>query len=97
MRTLIKVNVPVEAGNKAIQDGTMQRLIGEMQDRLRPEASYFFSDHGIRTALYVADLKDPSEIPVIAEPFFIHFNASVEFTPVMNIDDLKKAFSQIAK
>jgi hypothetical protein len=42
--------------------------------------------------LYVADLKDPSDIPVIAEPLFQLYNAAVEFIPVMNFDDLNKAW-----
>jgi hypothetical protein len=51
----------------------------------------------INTALYIIDLKDPSEIAVIAEPFFIGLNAAVEFTPVMNADDLKKALDRVSK
>ena len=97
MRTMIKVTVPVEAGNKAIQEGAMQKVLAEATERLRPEAAYFFSDRGFRTALYVADVKDPSDIPVIAEPFFIGLNAAVEFTPVMNADDLKKALERVSK
>jgi hypothetical protein len=58
----------------------------------RPEGAYFYSDRGVRPALYVADLKDPSDIPVIAEPLFQLYNAAVEFIPVMNFDDLNKAW-----
>ena len=97
MRTLVKVTVPVEAGNRAIKDGRMQKVLAEASERLRPEAAYFLADKGIRTALYVVDLKDPSDIPVIAEPFFTEFNAAVEFIPVMTADDLKKALDRLAK
>jgi hypothetical protein len=97
MRTMLKVTVPVEAGNKAIQDGSLQKTMTEAAERLRPEAAYFFTEKGLRTALYVIDLKDPSDIPVIAEPFFIGLNAAVEFTPVMNADDLKKALERVSK
>lgn len=38
----------------------------------------------------VFDMKDPSEMPVIAEPFFTELNAKVDFCPVMNADDLQK-------
>ena len=97
MRTMLKITVPVEAGNKAIQEGSLQKTMTEAAERLRPEAAYFFADKGIRTALYIIDMKDPSDIPVIAEPFFIGFNAAVEFTPVMNADDLKKALERVSK
>jgi hypothetical protein len=94
---LIKVTVDVEAGNKAIQEGTLQRILAETAERLRPEAAYFYPDKGVRTALYVADIKDPSDIPVIAEPFFMVLNATVEFTPVMNAEDLKKALDRVTR
>ena len=95
MRTLIKITIPVEAGNKAIQDGTLQKVIGEATERLQPEAAYFLTDRGARSALYVVDMKDPSDIPAIAEPFFIELNAAVEFLPVMNADDLKNGFDKL--
>ena len=97
MRTLMRVTVPPDAGNKAVQDGTIQRVIGEAMERLRPESAYFFAENGQRTAMFVFDLKDSSDIPSIAEPFFIGFNAGVEFTPVMNAEELKKGLERVPK
>lgn len=97
MRTMIKVTVPVEAGNKALQEGTLPKVISDALERLRPEAAYFLPDRGIRSAIMVIDIKDPSEIPSIAEPFFTQLNAAVEFTPVMNAEDLKKGLERIIK
>ena len=95
MRTLLKVTIPVEAGNARIMDGTLPRTMESILSDLKPEASYFFANNGERSALIVFDLKEPSQIPAIAEPFFIAFNAKVEFHPVMNLQDLQKALSGI--
>ena len=94
---MIKVTVPVEAGNRAIRDGSLPKVISDALERLKPEAAYFFPDRGIRTCLFVIDIKDPSEIPVIAEPFFTQLDAAVDFTPVMNAEDLKKGLGQVVR
>lgn len=94
MRTLIRVTVPVEAGNKSILDGSLPKTMASTMDKLKPEAAYFFADRGVRTAMMVVDLKDVSDIPSIAEPLFIAFNATVEFLPVMNAEELNKGLTK---
>jgi hypothetical protein len=87
---MLKVMMPVEKGNQAIQNGTLSKvMIGALQE-LKPEAAYFYPENGKRACLMVFDMKDPSQIPVIAERFFMELNAEVTLTPVMNADDLKK-------
>ena len=41
------------------------------------------------------ELRYASQIPAIAEPWFLAFNASIEIHPVMVPDDLAKAGSAI--
>ena len=94
MRTMLTVRIPVEKGNEAIKNGTLPRTITKFVDTYKPEAAYFYPCDGQRTAHLVFDLKDPSQIPVIAEQFFFGMNAEVEMTPVMNLEDLKKGLSQ---
>jgi hypothetical protein len=36
-------------------------------------------------------LENASQIPAVAEPWFLAFNAQVEFHPAMNLEDLKNA------
>lgn len=95
VRTMIKITVPVEAGNAAIRDGRLQKLIGETLERLKPEAAYFLAERGVRTAMLVIDLKDSADLPTISEPFFMGVNAAVEAMPVMNAEDLKKGLSRM--
>ena len=92
---MLKVSIPVEAGNIAVKDGSLKKVIGESIERLKPEAAYFLPEDGRRTAIMVFDLADQSQIPSIAEPFFSAFNAAVSIVPVMNADDLKKGLEKL--
>jgi len=91
MRCLLKVLIPVETGNAAISDGSLPKTIESILADLKPEASYFADENGKRTGFIFFDLKDPSNIPAVAEPWFLAFNAHIELHPAMNLDDLKKA------
>jgi hypothetical protein len=95
MRTMMRVTIPVEAGNRAIADGTLPKTIEAAMESLKPEAAYFVDTGGKRSALLFFDLADASDIPSIAEPFFQNLNASVEFSPVMNAEDLQAGFGKM--
>jgi hypothetical protein len=91
MRFLLKVNIPVEAGNTAAKAGKLGAIIQSILVDLKPEAAYFTDDSGQRTAFIVLEMQDASQIPAIAEPWFLAFNASIEIHPVMIPADLAKA------
>jgi hypothetical protein len=96
MRMMMKVSIPVEKGSQRIADGSLPTLVQEMMGEIKPEAAYFLALDGKRTNLIFFDLEDPSRIPALAEPFFMAFNAEVEFYPVMNADDLAKGLEAAA-
>jgi len=91
MKFLLKVNIPAEAGNAAARAGKLGATIQYILADLKPEAVYFTADNGQRTAFIFLDMQDASQIPAIAEPWFLAFNASIEMHPVMVPDDLMKA------
>ena len=92
MRMLLRVSIPVETGNAAAKAGTLGSTVEQIVADLKPEAAYFFADDdGQRSGSIVFDMKDASEIPAIAEPWFLAFNAKVSFRPIMNPQDLAKA------
>jgi hypothetical protein len=88
---LLHVTMPHETFNAAVRDGSAGRKLNRILEEMKPEAVYFTEYDGKRTALVVVDLPDPSKIPAYAEPWFLTFNADVEFHPVMTPDDLAKA------
>lgn len=96
MRMMLKWTVPVEKGNETIKDGTLTKTIETLLETLKPEAAYFLAQNGERAGIMVFDMTDPSQIPQIAEPLFLSVNAAVEFLPVMNADDLRKALDKVA-
>jgi hypothetical protein len=95
MRFLVKVSMPVEAGNAAAKGGF--KAIAEILAEQKPEAVYFYEESGRRTGLLVLHLNDASEIPAVAEPWFLAMNASVEFHPAMTPEDLERAGPAIAR
>lgn len=97
MRCIMKVSFPVEKGNEAIKSGKLQKVIKSFMDEIKPEAACFTAVNGQRGGIFIVDLKDPSEIPMVAEPFFLGLDASIEIQPAMNLEDLMKAGSHIEK
>ncbi len=96
MRMMLRWTVPVERGNETIKDGSLSQTIESLIDELKPEAAYFWPENGERGGMMVFDMADPSQIPQIAEPLFLNVDAAVDFAPVMNADDLKKALEIVA-
>lgn len=95
MRMMLRWTVPVEKGNAMVDDGSMGKVIEAIMAKTKPEAAYFLAVDGKRSGMLFFDLKESADIPPIAEILFRQANAAVEFVPVMNADDLKKALSSL--
>ena len=92
MRMLLTVTLPNETANARVKNGTLESTIKKILADLKPEAAYFIaSASGERCGLIVFDMKDSSELPKIAEPWFLAFNARVSVQPTMNPQDLAAA------
>jgi hypothetical protein len=97
MRFMLKVNIPVETGNAAAKAGKLGPTIQAILSELKPEAAYFTDNNGQRTGYVFFDMQDASQIPAVAEPWFLAFKAAIEFHPVMVPEDLAKAAPAIEK
>ncbi len=92
MRMMMTVSLPTEKTNAGIRDGKLMAAIQKMLTDLKPEAAYFTADDkGRRSGIVVFEMTHSSEIPKLAEPWFLGFNAEVSIRPVMNPQDLAAA------
>jgi hypothetical protein len=91
MRFVLHISLPVEKFNEAVRDGSAGEKMRRILEETKPEAAYFCANEGKRGGFLVVDLADPSEMPRFAEPWFLLFNASVEFLPTMTPQDLGRA------
>ena len=90
MRMFMSVHLPTASGNEAVKSGALPRVMGKFMESFKPEAGYFITSNGERCAHFYFDLKDVTQMPAAAEPFFIELGAKVTWCPAMNADDMKK-------
>ena len=94
MRMMLKVTMDTVATNRAVQDGSLMKLIQKLQARIKPEACYYLTQCGQRTLLAFFETTESSAlIAEIAEPLFIGLNARLDLAPVMNDADLQRGFA----
>jgi len=92
MRMLMMVSMDTATANAAVREGKLITAIQQNLAEIKPEAVYFTADdEGKRCGMIFLDMKDSSQIPALAEPWFLGFNAKVTFRPVMNPQDLAAA------
>jgi hypothetical protein len=89
MRMLMNVTIPHHLFNAAVKNGTAGKKIGKILDAIKPEAVYFTEQNGKRGAILIVNVPDDAAVPMLAEPWFLTFEADVEFRIVMSPEDLK--------
>ena len=89
MRMFMKVQIPTSAGNDAIKDGSLPKVMGATLEALDAEAAYFIAEDGMRTALVFFEMADASGIPPAAEPFFQELGANITLVPAMNVEEMR--------
>lgn len=70
MKILVNFELPVEPFNSLVRDGSAGGVIEAVLEEIKPESVYFYTPNGCRGGCMVVDLKDPADMPMIAEPLF---------------------------
>lgn len=91
MRLLVNIVIPHEPFNDYVRDGSAGQVINDILDSAKPEAIYFTEQHGMRGAVMIVNVDSAADIPALAEPWFLKFNADCEFRIAMTAEDLGKA------
>jgi hypothetical protein len=98
MRFVLHVSFPVEKFNQAVRDGSAGKKMARILEDTKPEAAYFCAKDGRRGGFVIVNMSDAAEMARFAEPWFLHFDATVEFLPAMTPEDLQRAgLDQLAK
>jgi hypothetical protein len=88
---ILDITIPHEPFNTLVRKGKAGKKLSKILEDLKPEAIYFSEHDGKRGAVAIVKMTDASQIPAIAEPWFLAFNADVKFRIAMIPADLKKA------
>ena len=91
MRYLMKMSFPTESGNEVMRDPHFGQKMHDILQEIKAEAAYFTTVDGKRGGYVVVNMNDASEMPALAEPFFLWMKAAIAFIPVMIPEDLAKA------
>jgi len=91
MRMLMQVTLPPEPFNSYVRDGSIGERMEAILEDAKPEAAYFTSIHDSRGGILVVDVADPSDVPRLAEPWFLQFEADIDFSVAMTPEDLARA------
>ncbi|TGB12921.1 hypothetical protein E4099_10870 [Streptomyces palmae] len=86
-----------QSANEAIRNGSMAQLVQQTMEKLKPEAAYFTTVGGRRTALFVFDMAESSQMPAVAEEFFLELDADVSYQPVMDFEDLRRGMAALQR
>lgn len=91
MRMLMQVRLPNEPFNSFARKGELHKRLEAIVEQTKPEVTYFCEFGGRRVAIMIVHPEDPSAIPQLAEPWFLQFNAEVEFHIVMTPEEVRRA------
>jgi hypothetical protein len=92
MRMMLRMVIDASDGSDAIKSGALQNAIGDLIEKLKPEAVYFATEDGMRAGYVFFDMKSANQQVEIAEPLF-DLGAEIYLAPCMTPEDLQAGFA----
>jgi hypothetical protein len=81
--------IPAAKLGQAAFDARAGATLGRILEETKPEAAIFCTQNGEQGGFLITPMKGVSEVPKFAEPWFLNFDAAVEFLPALTPEDLK--------
>ena len=91
MRLLFKITIPVEPFNTLARNGVVAQKMGAILEATKPESIYFTGNDSGRGAVVVYNAEDGTQIPALAEPWFLTLNAKIEYSAAITPDELMRS------
>jgi len=91
MRMIMLVELPPEPFNTAVRNGTVDARMKKIMEATKPEHAWFTERDGRRGGIFVVNINEARDIPALAEPWFLSFDAQVEFRIAMTPEELGNA------
>ncbi len=91
MRTIFKISIPPEPFNTLAREGVVGQKIGRIIEETKPETIYFTGNRYGRGVLAVYDIQNGSAFPAVAEPWFLTFNAEIEYDAAFTPEEMMEA------
>ena len=95
MRVMLKFQFPTPEGNDLLKSGKMDKVLGQLMEDLKPEAAYFYAEHGQRAGLFVVNMTDSSQMLEYGERLWFGLGGTVEAVPVMAPEDIMKGLPSV--
>jgi hypothetical protein len=91
MQFLVRVTIPIDAGNEMIRDPNFAQTIETILGDVKPDNVMFCIESGQRTVYLTMTVNDGSDWVARIEPLWLALSADVEVIPAISQEDFAKA------
>lgn len=88
---LFKITFPVWRFNELARKGTVGQKLAAIIEATKPETIYFTGNKSGRGVVAVYDFANGSQIPAVCEPWFLTFDADIEYSAAISAEEMANA------